>query len=98
MFFKLLFIFLFSPVALKDEATYQYHVELGVILVVVVILCLLVSFCLVMKKRTSGGGDSGKEDLKNILVDSPGKVPRVGISKKSSFQYAELRSPSVQNV
>ena len=77
---------------LKDEATYQYHVELGVILVIVV------SFCMVMKKRMRGGGDSGKEDLKNILVDSPGKVPRVGISKKSSFQYVDLRRPSIQNV
>jgi hypothetical protein len=76
-------------VPLKDEATYQYHVELGVILVMVVILWLLFSFCLVMKKRKRGGGESGKEDLKNILVESPGKASGVGLSKKSSFQYVQ---------
>jgi hypothetical protein len=85
-------------VALKDEATYQYHVELGIFLVVVVILSLIVSFCLVIKKRKRGGGDSGKEDLKNILVDSPGKVTRGGLTKKSSFQYVDYRRPVVLTV
>jgi hypothetical protein len=98
-------------VPLKDEATYRYHVELGAILVIVVILCLLVFLFKVMKKRMKGGGDSGKDDLKNISVDSPGKVPGDGLARKPSFQYVGLlsqhidllsqhteRKPAVQNV
>ena len=70
-------MYIFSPVALKDEATFQYHVELGAILVTVVILCLLVVlFCIVMKKRMREGGNTEKEDLKNILVDTPEKAAR----------------------
>ena len=68
--------YIFSPVALKDEATYQYHVELGAILLAVVILCLLVLFCIVMKKRMREGRNPEKEDLKNILVDTPEKEAR----------------------
>ena len=97
--------------ALKDEATYQYHVELGIILVVVVVLSLIVSFYMVIKKRKRGGGDSGKEDLKNISVDSPGKVSGDSLARKPSFQYVGLlsqhidllsqhteRKPAVQNI
>ena len=85
--------------ALKDEATYQYHIALGAILVTVVILCLLVSFCIVRKKRMRKGRKSEKEDLKNILVDTPEKVAsRNGVSKKSSFQYSDNRKPVVRVV
>ena len=88
-------MYIFSPVALKDEATFQYRVELGAILVTVVIICLLVSFCIVMKKRMREGGNPEKEDLKNILVDTPEKeARRVGVSMKSSFQYIDYRKPA----
>ena len=64
-----------------------------------------------MKKRMRGDGDSGKADLKNISVVSPGKISRVVLTKKPSFQYVGLlsqhidllsqhteRKPAVQNV
>ena len=68
-----------SPASLRDEATFQYHVEIGAILLVAVIICLLVSICMVIKKkREKKVGFSRKSSFRYVDFRRPvGGIVRI---------------------